>query len=349
MKRFYSSVETWVQVRTRALVGAKMANMAAKYRCFLPMRVSLITLIAFLVCAPFAHAGFGITPPYVNNQRLTRGTVYEQKITLVRSDPTDDLTAEITMNLPEVESWFSIDRGKSFILPKGTTQIPIIVRVQVPEDAEYKAHKGTIRVRTSSAGTNPSGSGVSIALGAQIDVDIEVVDKIFDFSVRKIRLSDLEEGRWKWGLFFPGKIRFLMTIENTGNTDYGPTSVRFEIYDADMETLLETTENTNRIEQIPPFAIQEVLAELPTRLPAGRYKAKYAIMKGEEVAQQDVLDVSISTIGSVAGYEGYGFMGLSNADKLKVAGFVGVPLIVLLSLIFTLSRRRASRPHVRKW
>lgn len=349
MKRFFCSSEIWVQVRIGASAGARMLGMAAKHRRFFPMRF----LLVFVACAFFAlpaEAGFGITPPYVNNQRLTRGTVYEQKITLVRSDPSEDLTAEITMNIPGIESWFSVDRGMKFILPKGTTQVPIIVRVQVPEDAEYKAHKGVIRVRTSSAEADgPAGGGVSIALGAQIDVDIEVVDKIYDFAVRKIRLADLEEGRWKWGLYFPGKIRFLMTIENTGNTDYGPTAVRFEIYDADMETLLETTENTNSIEQIPPFAIQEVLAELPTRLPAGRYKAKYTIMKGEEVAQQDVLDVSISTIGSVVGYEGYGFMGLSNTDKLKVAGFVGIPLLVLVSLIFVLSRRRASRPHVRTW
>ncbi len=347
MGHFSLSPGSWVQRQDIALVGAKMRSMAAKHRRFFSMRFSLVTLIVFFVCAPLAHAGFGITPPYVNNQRLTRGTVFEQKITLVRSDPSEDLTAEITMNIPGIESWFSVDRGNTFILPKGTTQIPIIVRVQVPEDAEYKTHEGTIRVRTSSAAAGPQGSGVSIALGAQIDVDIEVVDKIYDFSVRKIRLSDLEEGRWKWGLFFPGKIRFLMTIENTGNTDYGPTGVRFEIYDADMETLLETTENTNTIESIPPFAIQEVLAELPTRLPAGRYKAKYTIQKGEEVAQQDVLDVSISTIGSVPGYEGYGFGGLSNADKLKVAGFVGIPLLIVLSLAVILARRRTSRPHVR--
>lgn len=312
------------------------------------MRFLLFVVLISVLPLFQAEAGFGITPPYVNNQRLTRGTVYEQKITLVRSDPSEDLTAEITMNIPEIESWFSVDRGMKFILPKGTTQIPIIVRVQVPEDAEYRTHEGTIRVRTSSATAGPTGSGVSIALGAQIDVDIEVVDKIYDFSVRKIRLSDLEEGRWKWGLFFPGKIRFLMTIENTGNTDYGPTGVRFEMYDSEMESLLETTENTNTIEAIPPFAIQEVLAELPTRLPAGRYKAKYTIFKGDEIAQQDVLDVSISTIGSVAGYEGYGFMGLSSADKLKVAGFVGVPLLVLLSLVLVLARTRARR-HVRRW
>jgi hypothetical protein len=322
--------------------------MAAKYRRFFAMGVlPLIVLACFFIGATPAEAGFGITPPYVNNKRLTRGTIYEQKITLVRSDPTEDLTAEITMNIPDVQSWFTVDRGNKFILPKGTTQVPIIVRVQVPEDAEYKSHTGAIRVRTSSATAGPEGGGVSIALGAQIDVDIEVADKIFDFNVRKIRLIDLEEGRWKWGLFFPGKIRFFMTIENTGNTDFGPTKVRFEIYDADMETLLETVENTNAIAQIPPFAIQEVLAELPTRLSAGRYKAKYTIYKNDEIAQQNVVDVSISSIGSVPGYEGYGFGGLSNTDKLKVIGAIGIPIVVLAGLTAVLMRRRTRTAYVR--
>ncbi|MFZ2886883.1 MAG: hypothetical protein WA021_03635 [Minisyncoccia bacterium] len=307
----------------------------------------VVTFALFLVClsANSVHAGFGITPPYVENHRLTRGTVYEQKITLVRSDPTEDLQAEITMNLPEIESWFSVDRGNKFILPKGSTQIPIVVRVTVPDDADYEAHQGTIRIRTSALeGSAPSGSGVTIALGAQVDVNVEVVDKIYDFEVRKIRSLDLEEGRRKWGLFFPGKISFLMTIENTGNTEYGPTKVQFEIYDRDMETLLETIENTNRIEKIPPFAIQEVLAELPTRLVAGQYKAKYTIFKGDEVAQQNVIDLSISTIGAIPGYEGYGFNGLSLADKLKVAAALGVPLLILGALGVTLVRRR-QRAH----
>ena len=303
----------------------------------------------FLFCAPLvfqtgiAEAGFGITPPYVNNHRLTRGTIYEQKITLVRSDPSDDLKTEITMNIPEVESWFTVDRGKEFILPKGTTQIPIIICVKVPDDAPYKEFKGSIRIRTSSVATSTTGNGVSIALGAQVDVDIQVVDKIFDFDIRKIRISDLETGRWKWGLYFPGKIRFFMTVENTGNTDFGPTKVRFDIYDSEMENLLETTENTNKIEKLAPFSIREVIAELPTHLGPGRYKAKFTIFKNDDIAQQNVIDVSISTIGSVAGYEGYGFWGLSLGDKLKVIALIGIPsiILILVILMIVIKRRRA--------
>lgn len=278
--------------------------------------------------------------------RLTRGTVFEQKITLVRSDPTEDLKAEITMNIPGAENWFSVDLGQEFTLPKGVTQVPIVITVRVPKDAEYKEYKGAIRIRTSSTDV-PEGGGVSIALGAQIDVDVKVVDKIFDFDVRRIRMADLEEGRTKWGLFFPGKIRFYMTIENTGNTEYGPTKVLFEIFDSEMETLLETTENTNKVEKIAPFTIKEVLAELPTRLPAGRYTAKYTIYKGEEIAQQNRVNVSVAAVGSVFGYEGYGFWGLSIADKLKAVGMIGVPLLLLLILIGILVAKRRSRKKPR--
>ncbi len=307
----------------------------------------IATAAAFFTFAPVADAGFGITPPYVFNDRLTRGTVYEQRIGLVRSDPNEDLKVEVTMNIPGIESWFSIDRGREFIIPKGASQISMVVTVRVPDDAEYKQYKGAIRVRTSPNSPQPSG-GVSIALGAQIDVDVTVVDKIYDFSVRKIGVLDLEEGRTRWGLFFPGKIKFLMTIENTGNTEYGPSKVTFDMYDSEMETLLESIENTNDIERISPFGTKEVIAELPTRLPPGRYAAKYTIYRGDEIAQQNQITVSINPLGTVAGYEGYGFSGLSLQDKLKALSYLGMPVALVGTMggAVVVRRRRRARMRV---
>lgn len=297
-----------------------------------------VTILAFFLgvfCAvPVAHAGFGITPPYVRSDRLTRGSEYKQQINLVRSDPQDELKVDITLNIPDAQAWFTVDRGTEFIIPKGVTQMPIVITVKVPEKADFKQYKGAIRIRTASANV-PTGGGVSIALGAQIDVDIKVVDKIFDFVVRQIRIADLEEGIQKWGLYFPGKIRFFMKIENTGNTEFGPTRVHFDIYDANGETLLESVDNTNKLEKIAPFAIKEIIAELPTRLSAGAYSVKYTVYKNKEVAQQGQINLSIAALGSVPGYEGYGFEGLSLADKLKVAAVLGVPLAILF--IFTLA------------
>jgi hypothetical protein len=305
--------------------------------------IALLLVTVFLGNAGVVHAGFGITPPYVKNDRLTRGTVYQQVINLVRSESGDALKVDLTTNIPGADSWFTIDQGNEFTIPAGRTQAPMTVTVRIPKDAPYQEYKGSIRVRTSPANPSTSGTGVSIALGAQIDVDIKVVDKIYDFDVRGVRISDLEEGRWRWGLFFPGKIRFFANVKNTGNTDFGPTKVHFDIYDANNENLLESTDNTNSIERVTPFVTKEVVAELPTRLPAGRYTAKYTIYKNADVAQQNTVNLSISPAGTVIGYEGYGFGGLSLIDTLKVVVVIGVPALLFVALIVILAMKRRAR------
>jgi len=314
-----------------------------------PLLVLVLALASLGVGAGVARAGFGITPPYVNNARLSRGSTYTQTINLVRSDPQEDLNVDITLNIPGAQTWFSVDRGTHFVIPKGVTQMPIVVTVHVPSDAPFEEYTGAIRIRTSAVSV-PQGGSVSIALGAQVDVDIKVVDKIFDFTVRQVRVADLEEGTHEWGLFFPGKIRFFMTVENTGNAAFGPTRVHFDIYDNNDENVLESTDNTNKVEQIAPFATKEVLAELPTRLPEGAYLAHYTIYKNSDIAQQGEVRLSIAAVGAVAGYAGYGFDGLSLGDKLKVAAAFGIPLLVIVLFIVALwMRRRRKRRKLNEY
>lgn len=306
-----------------------------------PTTVAAIAAMLYLASAQVALAGFGVTPPYVNNARLTRGSVYEQRILLVRSDPVDDLQTEITITVPGAQEWITVDQGTKFIMPKGAAQVPIMVRVQVPQDAEFKEYTGTIRVRTAPLTENlPAGGGVSIALGAQINVNLNVVEKIYDFEVRKIRIAELEEGRTLWGLYFPGKIRFYITVKNTGNVEFGPTKVCFDIYDSSQETMLERVCNTNKIKKVAPFATEEVVAELPTRLPPGSYTVKYTVYKNEEVAQQNQASMSILPVGTLPDYRGYGFDGLSLPDKIKAIAYVLVPLTLLVVIVLVVLRWR---------
>ena len=62
--------------------------------------LALATLLLLLSSAKGALAGFGISPPYVENESLTRNSVFVQKITIVRGDPVEDLRADITINIP---------------------------------------------------------------------------------------------------------------------------------------------------------------------------------------------------------------------------------------------------------
>lgn len=307
-------------------------------------RFLVINVCVFIAGASIAHAGFGITPPYVKNPSLTRASTYEQEIVIVRSDPTIDLKAEISFDIPEANEWFTVDRGKEFLLAQGQQQVRMIVRVKVPEDAPFKNYKGNIRIRTSPADGGRTGSGaVSIALGAQIDVDLSIIDKkIYDFRIRKIQMSDLSEGHKTWWLDFPGKIKFLMQIESLGNVPTAPGRIEFSIYDAKGEVLLEKIKNSNRLTKVKPFDTKDVLAELPTWLPAGSYVARYAIYdyEGVKVVQEGEVNVSILPQGRILGDNGYGFVGLSVGDKMSI---LGPGIIVLLLLIRALIVPRLRR------
>lgn len=289
-----------------------------------------------------AFAGFGITPPYVHNETLRPGSEYTQEIIIVRSDPVEDLNAELALNLPGIESWFSFDRGLKFVLPKGESQVKIHVTVRVPDNAKLSGYNGNIRIRTSSI-DGPS-TGVSLALGAQIDVQIKVVDKIFDFAVRRVELFEAEEGYTKWFLDFPGKVKFAMYIENTGNVPALPYKVSMDIYDVSGQQLLEHIESTSIRDSILPFDTKKVTANLPTWLPPGGYRVKYSIEKdAERNAQKGELSLSILPLGTITGYEKYGFEGLKLSQKLMVIIPVGLVILILLIGIFFKIRKPRRR------
>ena len=82
-----------------------------------------------------------------------------------------------------------------------------------------------------------------------------------------------------------------------------------------------------------------MVAELPTRLPAGSYIARYKVFNQDEIKQEGELTLSILPFGSVQS-AGYGFSGLSLPHKLSVI----LPVVALFGLIilFWYSRRRSS-------
>jgi len=304
----------------------------------------LLTFCIALIALPHvALAGFGITPPYVRSETLRPGSEFSQEIIIVRSDPVEDLSAELTLNVPGIESWFSFDKGLKFTLPKGESQVKMNVIVRVPEDAKLGLWNGNIRLRTESL-AGPT-TGVSLALGAQIDVHLKVVEEIYDFQVQRVELFEAEEGHKKWWLDFPGKIKFAMFIENTGNIPATPMRVSFDIYDSAGQRLLESSENTNTIDSILPFATKKIYAYLPTHLPPGGYRVKYDIVKtADQSAQKGELALSILPRGTITGYDSYGFDGLSYGD---IASLV-LPVLIVVGTMVVWGTLRSRRPRRRK-
>lgn len=296
----------------------------------------------FILCAsifiPFvAKAGFGISPPYVYNENLTRGSHYEQKIVLVRGDPVEDWQAEITLNVPEMSGWVSVDRGLKFILPKGEKQVIIMVKVDVPSDAVFKRYKGNIRVRTTSL-KGAEGGKVAIALGGQIDVDLNVSkEQAFDFIVRGIKISDSIEGHPFLWWFVPAKVKLEMQIENKGNAIGSPAKVSLDVYDKGKNVIESIS--TNKIEQVGSFETKWISAELESKLKSGGYDAYYKIFKKDGIAQQG------ETHFTILPYDG-GPENISAALSAMPMGWKVLLIIILVllssSIVLFISRRKRS-------
>lgn len=299
-----------------------------------------LLILLMTLSVPLAEAGFGITPPYVTNSSLTRNSIYEQQILLVRGDPDTAQNAEIIVDAPEIESWIQILEGDLILLPQGVQKVPMTVRVTVPSDADFKDYAGSIRIRTVPADGAVTPGAVSISLGALVDIKLSVIDKVIkDFRIRKISVADLNEGSKFGWLYFPGKIRFAMFIENTGNVDVAPSSVEFRIFDRSGKVMLEETKSLGRMSTIKPYATGEVIAEIPTRLPAGGYVARYKIYNGDEIKQEGDLSLNILPPGSVQ-LAGFGFSGLSIPHKISVL----LPVFALLIAgLYYIQMRRTRR------
>jgi hypothetical protein len=301
----------------------------------------LTIVIGVLGAASIAEASFGITPPYVRNTSLTRNSIYEQQILLVRGTPDTEQIAEVSIDAPGIEDWLTIEQGDEIALPRGEQKVPMTVRVQVPADAEFKQYSGRIRIRTLPADGELRRGAVNISLGAVVQLDLTVIDKeIRDFRVRRIDFPDLNAGHKIGWLYFPGRIQFGMVIENTGNVNVAPSQVAMEIYDRQGNVLLEETEHIGRIRTVEPFATKEVSANLPTRLPAGDYLSRYQIYNGEEVVQQGEIAFSIREHGTLQA-AGFGFAGLSMPHKISLVLPVLTLLTIIGYLLFARYRRRA--------
>lgn len=305
------------------------------------LKILSIGFLLFLLSAESVFASFGITPPYVRNTSLTKNSTYEQQILLVRGNPDSPQKAQIVVDAPEIASWIEIVEGTSIPLPRGQQKVPMTVRVKVPKDVEFKDYNGVIRIKTVPDDDQVAAGAVSISLGAQVDINLTVIDKeIEDFRVRKIDLTDLNEGHKLGWLYFPGKINFSMLLENIGNVDVAPSKVEFRIYDFSGKVLLEETENLGSIRKIEPYATEAVFAHIPTRLPAGNYLARYKIYNNTDIKQEGEISLSILPYGTLQ-EAGFGFSGLSLAHKISILLPIFALMIVILYFFYN---RRLLRP-----
>lgn len=236
--------------------------------------VLVISLIGIFFGADSILAGFGISPPFIKNNYLTPGSRIEETIYLVRGQPTEGLTAEVTIDASEIENWITIEKGLIFPLPKDVQQFPMKVIINVPQDAAYGNYQGYIRVRAVPSESHPG--QVATLVGARIDIDVTVTEKGYtDFRVKGNPLiPDVEKGN---------PLTMLIMIENIGNTQVRPSKVHLDIYDISHLNLL-VSGDINEMNSVLPFETAQVQGQMPIDLELGEYWADITVYKEEESA-----------------------------------------------------------------
>lgn len=242
-------------------------------------------LFVFLVMLAFANnveaGGFGVSPPQIIADNLLKGSMYEQTVTLVQSEPNEDLQAEVVFDAPEIESWISIDQGMSFVIPKGEQQFPIKIKISVPEDAPMGKYKGFIRISTTPAKIKEveEGSSVSINYGGRIDLDLTVGNNVIEeFEVLAITMKDIETG---WPLLASVK------IQNTGNVPVKLDRATFDLFDKYNSVRLGYGQ-TEEFEFVSPYSTKETLMQFPIdlRLGLGEYSGTVKVYKDGKVIKE---------------------------------------------------------------
>ena len=197
-----------------------------------------------LALSPFiASAGFGVSPPLIQEDRLVRGIAFERVIYLVQGVPDRDIPIEVTVD-SEIKDWISFPQGMPITIPQGVQQFPLIVRVDVPDSADLGIYSGEIRITAVPQRADESGE-VAVALGGLVTLDLTVGDGIiYDFSVKQIKILDIKEG---------DAPKANIQITNSGNVPAGPDTVTFELFNKFGEIRLAYAEN-HEFKKVPVFS-----------------------------------------------------------------------------------------------
>jgi hypothetical protein len=279
-----------------------------------------------------AHASFGVSPPFVTADHLIPGITYTQTIYLVQDQLDTDLPIKATLSIPdEVASWISIDKGFSFVIPKGARQFPVTISITIPKDATLGKWNGGIAFTTA-----PSASGqVTIALGVRVAINFTVGNGIYEqFSVPLITFPDIEEG-WNPTV----DVRF----NNQGNISEAFDAATFEIFDVYDTVRLAYIQKQDGFPETKPFSTNEYTVDFPTTfyLGVGDYWGSVVFYQNGKVVASQKAIFHVLPVGSIAGVWGR----ITHFWKAYQAYLIAIIIILVVAVVAIWYRRR--RIHAR--
>ena len=220
-------------------------------------RSILFALVTFFALTPIVHAGFGVSPAKIIEDKLVKGSTFERVIYLVQGTPEKDLRVKLQVDDSDIKDWVTAIPEGDFIIPKGTQQFPVILRFAVPKDTKMGIYKGFVRASGAPKAepNEPEGqSGVVIALGAAVGIELTVGEGVYyEYAIRNLDFKNIKE---------TDDPTADISIENKGNVPAGPAEASFELFNKYGDVRLAYIQGV-KVPKVEPFKIENMSVEFP--------------------------------------------------------------------------------------
>lgn len=227
---------------------------------------SLIVMFAGIVLFAPSNAlaaAFGISPTSIANENLKPGSNFIYIINLSANELPEEMTVHTELEGdPEIMQWLTVVNKDSLVMANGRSNVPMSVNVHVSEDAKVGKYQGKLKL--SMAPKKGPTNGISVLLGANVNIKLGVVDyDITDYWVQTISADSIIEGQ---------AIDLRLSIKNLGNTIL--TNVMTNISLTDIKTGAKVASGSaselNTVVQPQTMADAELSVPVPN-LQAGDY------------------------------------------------------------------------------
>lgn len=256
------------------------------------LAVGLFGLFIFLYSSNFALGAFGVSPPFLVNDHLVKGSKYTQVIYLVRDNADQDLPIAAKLDVNDrVRSWFQVAGGEEFVIPKGVRQFPVEVTINIPKDAGLGVYSG----KMSFVGRPDATGQVTIALGVEVSINFTIGEGIFRSSrVQGISFLDVEEG---WAP------KVLVKFVNEGNVPESLERATYELFDQFGAVRLAFVQKNEGFPEVEPFSITDFVVDFPIdlHLGIGSYWGSVNFYKEGKVVGSQRTIFNVVEAGSLSG------------------------------------------------
>ncbi|GLI47715.1 hypothetical protein [Methanoculleus bourgensis] len=256
-------------------------------RCGVTM-VAAILLVAAIVCQPVSAAGIAVGPSSLAIDNALRGGSFERSLTIFNpSDTGFDVVLKTEGSAKDWIKFSAIDGSKEIqkVYAPKKGQIPVLMRVKVPDDAANGRYTAKVIVETVPGEKVPGSVGTILQATSTLEITVTDVERVSG-EVMSIVVRDTE-------VDIPLGIE--VGFKNTGNVVATPAITAVISRDG---TVIDTISEAKT--PVSPTITERIVVHWPNEgLAAGTYQVDVTVSLRDAILAEEGRTFEILPLGSL--------------------------------------------------